>query len=259
VNACTKCYAPKFLYIVPKTTMYRILVIFLLATGCSTAQNEIAEYSEHGVRFVRLDAGAVGQIQMVFKNEQGERYRSLNLSSTALEQGELLLFATNGGMFHVDRNPVGLFIEENEVRCELNTDEGSGNFFLKPNGVFAVSQSGQAVVITSEQWLTENPTSIKFATQSGPMLVMNSTIHPVFTEGSANKNIRSGVGVDQNGNVLFGLSEAPVNFHDFATAFLEEGCIDALYLDGAISLFHTPQRPEAGQFGVIIQVVGNSR
>jgi len=107
--------------------MYRILVIFLLATGCSTAQNEIAEYSEHGVRFVRLDAGAVGQIQMVFKNEQGERYRSLNLSSTALEQGELLLFATNGGMFHVDRNPVGLFIEENEVRCELNTDEGSGN------------------------------------------------------------------------------------------------------------------------------------
>ena len=239
--------------------MYRILTLFLLAAGCSTAQLEIEEYSKHEVRFVRLDTDAVGQIQMVYKDESGERYASLNASSSALDKGELLMFATNGGMFHQDGNPVGLFIEENEVRSVRNTDEGNGNFFLKPNGVFAVSQDGQALVTTSEQWLTENQTSIEFATQSGPMLVINGTIHPVFTEGSANKYIRSGVGVDQTGNVLFGLSEAPMNFHDFAIAFQEEGCTDALYLDGAISLFHTPERPSDGNFGVIIQVVGNSR
>ena len=91
------------------------------------------------------------------------------------------------------------------------------------------------------------------------MLVIDGTIHPAFTPGSDNKNIRSGVGVDQNGNVLFGLSQAKVNFHDFATAFIEEGCTNALYLDGAISLFHAPERPAEGDFGVIIQVVGNSR
>ena len=241
--------------------MHRLLILFLLAAGCGTAQNEIAEYSKHGVRFVRLDADAVVQMQMVFKDEKGERYRSLNSSSTALKPGELLLFATNGGMFHEDRNPVpvGLFIEDNEVRYKLNTDEGSGNFFLKPNGVFAISQNGQALVTTSEQWLAENPPSIAFATQSGPMLVINGTIHPIFTKGSANLYIRSGVGVDQTGNVLFGISEASMNFHDFATAFQEEGCTNALYLDGAISLFHTPARPAEGNFGVIIQVVGNSR
>ena len=239
--------------------MHRLLILFLLAAGCGTAQNEIAEYSKHGVRFVRLDAGAVGQIQMVFKDEQGKRYSSLNSSSTALEPGESLLFATNGGMFHEDRTPVGLFIEDNEVRFKLNTDGGHGNFFLKPNGVFAISQNGQALVTTSEQWDTENRAQIEFATQSGPMLVINGTIHPVFTEGSANRNIRSGVGVDQTGNVLFGISEASMNFHDFATAFQEEGCTNALYLDGGISLFHTPARPAEGNFGVIIQVVGNSR
>ena len=239
--------------------MHRLLILFLLAAGCGTAQNEIAEYCKHGVRFVRLDADAVGQMQMVFKDEKGERYRSLTSSSMALKPGESLLFATNGGMFHGDGNPVGLFIEDNEVRYKLNTDEGSGNFFLKPNGVFAISQNGQALVTTSEQWLTENRPSIEFATQSGPMLVINGTIHPIFTKGSANLYIRSGVGVDQTGNVLFGISEASMNFHDFATAFQEEGCTNALYLDGAISLFHTPARPAEGNFGVIIQVVGNSR
>ena len=88
--------------------MHRLLILFLLAAGCSTAQNEIAEYSEHGVRFVRLHAGAVGQIHLVFKDEQGKRYSSLNSSSKALDEGELLMFATNGGMFHRDGNPVGL-------------------------------------------------------------------------------------------------------------------------------------------------------
>ena len=239
--------------------MPRFLILFLLAAGCSTVQNEIEEYSKHGVRFARLDAGAVGEIKMVYKDESGERYASLDASSSALDKGKLLMFATNGGMFHKDKNPVGLFIEDNEVLYVLNTDEGNGNFFLKPNGVFAVSQDGQALVTTSEQWLTEDQTSIEFATQSGPMLVINGTIHPVFTEGSANKYIRSGVGVDQTGNVLFGLSEAPMNFHAFATAFLEEGCTDALYLDGAISLLHTPKQPAGGDFGVIIQVVGNSQ
>ena len=96
--------------------MYRILVLFLLAAGCSTAQLEIEEYSKHGVRFIRLDAGAVGQIQMVFKDESGERYASLKASASALNEGELLLFSTKGGMFHADGNPVGLFMEDNEVR-----------------------------------------------------------------------------------------------------------------------------------------------
>ena len=108
--------------------MHRLLILFLLAAGCGTAQNEIAEYSKHEVRFIRLDAGAVGQIQMVFKDKSGKRYSALSSSASALNEGELLLFATNGGMFHEDGNPVGLFIEDNEALYKVNKDEGSGNF-----------------------------------------------------------------------------------------------------------------------------------
>jgi|GEM_PF-2655689 len=50
-----------------------------------------------------------------------------------------------------------------------------------------------------------------------------------------------------------------MNCHHFATAFLEEGFTDALFLDGAISLIQTPERPAKGHFGVSIQVVGKSR
>jgi len=74
------------------------------------------------------------------------------------------------------------------------------------------------------------------------------SINQSFTPGSRNTNIRSGVGIGMDGSVVFGLSQLPMKFHDFAAAFLKDGCSDELYLDGAISLFHTPERPAGGIF-----------
>lgn len=145
----------------------------------------------------------------------------------------------NAGMFHHTAWPVGLFISEVDTRrMELNTDSTSrGNFFLVPNGVFYVDSAGQAGIATTrafeQQGLEQTP--LRLATQSGPMLLLDGQYHPAFRESATSRYIRNGVGLRPDGTVVFICTAQAVNFHTFATLFLEEGCDNALYLDGAIS------------------------
>ena len=86
----------------------------------------------------------------------------------------------NGGMYKTDNSPLGLFIESTKVLTTLNTRSANGNFYLKPNGVFYITTDNQATICKTENF-TINP-KIKYATQSGPMLVINGQIHPAFKE-----------------------------------------------------------------------------
>jgi uncharacterized protein YigE (DUF2233 family) len=91
------------------------------------------------------------------------------------------------------------------------------------------------------------------------MLITKGIIHPKFNYGSKNKNIRSGVGIMENGNVVFAISRNLVNFHDFATFFRDVlNCENALYLDGAISemyLYDLAPEHNGGHFGPMISVI----
>ena len=75
---------------------------------------------------------------------------------------------------------------------------------------------------------------IKYATQSGPMLIIDGQIHPAFKQGTANLNIRNGVGILPNNKLLFVMSKKEMNLYDFANYFKNSGCINALYLDGFV-------------------------
>jgi uncharacterized protein YigE (DUF2233 family) len=145
-----------------------------------------------------------------------------------------IAFATNAGMFHDDGSTVGLYIENGEEKYPINIEDGEGNFFLKPNGVFWFGD-GEAGVEDTETYL-ENSRNPEFATQSGPMLVTNGQINPAFNVESDNLNIRSGVCVQDN-EALFILSTEDVSFYALAEQFLDVGCMNALYLDGYISDF----------------------
>lgn len=99
---------------------------------------------------------------------------------------------------------------------------------------------------------------MQYTTQSGPMLVINRAIHPEFKEGSANLNIRNGLGILPDGKVLFAMSKTEVNFYDFAQFFKNKGCKNALYLDGFVSRTFAPSQnwqQTDGNFGVMIGVV----
>ncbi len=49
----------------------------------------------------------------------------------------------NGGMFEADNTPKGLYIENSRILKPLDTSQGSGNFYLQPNGVFYITQNNQ--------------------------------------------------------------------------------------------------------------------
>jgi uncharacterized protein YigE (DUF2233 family) len=124
----------------------------------------------------------------------------------------------NAGMFHEDLRPVGLYIEDGAEEMRLVTRDGPGNFGLLPNGVLCISDAG-AGVIESLRFAEEAP-DCRFATQSGPMLVIDGALHPRFRESSTSLNIRNGVGVSDDGQrLVLAISDEPVNFHHFARLF----------------------------------------
>lgn len=181
------------------------------------------------------------ETRLFWKDEAGNPYRNFaSLSESLAKEGKHLRFATNAGIFSEDHTPGGLHIEDGTVLKNLNLRDGGGNFHMKPNGVFVLGAEG-AGVMESEQF-QQGDVQATLATQSGPMLVINDTLHPSFNEGSPNKYIRNGVGVDSEGNIYFAISNQRVNFFDFASLFRDRlKCPDALYLDGSISAFYLPE------------------
>jgi len=84
---------------------------------------------------------------------------------------------------------------------------------------------------------------------------VNGKVHPAFKEGSANVNIRNGVGMLPDGKVLFAMSKTLVNLYDFSDFFRKAGCKNALFLDGFVCRTYLPQKnwmQTDGDFGVII-------
>ena len=190
-----------------------------------------------------------------WKDENNKNlYNFENLKKWLDKKGEKLVFATNGGMYLKDRSPQGLFIQNGIVQKKIDTvQEAYGNFYLQPNGVFYITNENKGHVVTSANFSNKN---IKFATQSGPMLVIDDQIHAKFRNGSKNLNIRNGVGVLPNGNLLFAMSKQKINLFDFASYFKKQGCKNALYLDGFVSKTYLPSKhwksSTGGNFGVII-------
>ncbi|MGJ8559259.1 MAG: phosphodiester glycosidase family protein [Litorimonas sp.] len=163
----------------------------------------------------------------------------------------------NGGMYHADRSPVGLYIDENLLRAPLVKRAGPGNFGLLPNGVFW-SDGTQVFVTETLAYDRLSPTP-EFATQSGPMLVIDGALHPRFKPDSESRKRRNGVGIVGD-RVVFAISDDFVTFHHFARLFRDHLNADnALFLDGSISRIYAPEigRNERGaDLGPMIAVVG---
>jgi len=124
-------------------------------------------------------------------------------------------------MYNRDHTPQGLHIEKGTQITPLNKiSEGYGNFYLQPNGIFYLTNDRKAQVIQSDSFVINE--NISFATQSGPMLLIDGEIHPKFRVGSANLHIRNGVGVLPDGRTLFVMSKEKINFYDLDPYFKKQ-------------------------------------
>ena len=198
------------------------------------------------------------KIKTHWKAKSGEKYFNLkSLKKELSSKKENVLCLTNGGMYTPSNNPEGLLISNNIEVAPIDTGFIDNlNFYMMPNGVF-YEKNGKVEIKTTEDYLSIELDSVEYATQSGPMLLINGKHHPAFNYGSKSRKLRSGVGVRENGNVVFIISEnSNVNFHEFATVFRELfNCKNALFLDGAISKMYLKGiRPNelGGNFGPII-------
>ncbi len=171
----------------------------------------------------------------------GNPYRYLGALAEDLKANDQrLIFAMNAGMYDENQRPIGLYIEDGQQSKKLNRRGGGGNFHLKPNGVFYVKDGKPAVVETEA--FAKSGVKPDFASQSGPMLVINGKIHPKFSETGTSRKLRNGVGIDDKGKVTFVISDNAVTFWEFASLFKDDlAAKNALFFDGTVSSLYAPE------------------
>ncbi len=215
-----------------------ILTSLLFAAPVFAAGCESTVFEDVPMTVCTADPGT-DDIRLFLYDETGKPLGSFSAIADGLAEGQTLAFAMNAGMYHPDRRPVGLYVEEGREIAPIVTRDGPGNFALLPNGVFCLSES-RASVIESRRFDSDG-VACDYASQSGPMLVIDGALHPKFLPKSDSRHYRNGVGVDADGRVHAVISDAPVNFHRFARFFRDAlKTPNALYFDGKVSRLYAP-------------------
>ena len=214
-----------------------LTVMSLAGVAACAAETLDEPVSVEGIEYRRFVADPA-QVRVYWSNPSGEAFRQFAVLVPYLEsKGERVQMITNGGIFEPQGIPAGLLVQDGRQICPLNLGSGKGNFYLKPNGVFFVARGVAGVMETMRFSLAK--LQPQWAVQSGPLLLENGRVHPQFRAGSESRLHRNGVGIRSDGKVVFLItrfeSQRKPNLHDFAMAFKEHGCQNALFLDGDLS------------------------
>ncbi|HUU65768.1 MAG TPA: phosphodiester glycosidase family protein [Methyloceanibacter sp.] len=252
----------------PRFVTLALAILWLAATVSAASAEPCRTEDFRGASYIvcRFDP-AKEDVRIVWRGEDGRPYRTFGALATELDAGgQSLQFAMNGGMYERDLSPVGLHIENGRALAKANTTTIKGrpsqipNFYKKPNGIFYLG-AGKAGILVTEQFLARRPKA-EYATQSGPMLVIDGAIHPAFIVNSKDLKPRNGVGVASPTEIYFVISRGSVSFYAFARFFRDAlHCDNALFLDGgtAPGLYAPELRrndpPSHGGYGPIIAVV----
>ena len=229
--------------------MRPVLLLLLFLAGCAkeappAAPPESACNRERfeGSTFILCDPGK-GSIEI----RSGHRSFA-SLQAALRKRTAEVAFAMNAGMFDDAGRPVGLMVESGrQVHAINKRTRGFGNFHLMPNGVFLVRRDGRAEVVTSDSY--EPSREAAFATQSGPMLLIDGKVHPSFGRDGQSRYIRNGVGIGPDGRPLFVISAGPVSFGKLARFLRDRHEVrNALFFDGAVSSLWDPANNRMDSF-----------
>jgi uncharacterized protein YigE (DUF2233 family) len=222
---------------------------------CRAVSFEAVDYTVCEIDLRRYRLG------LFLQDRDGRPYGSLYAFKRAMAAaGAPPLVAMNAGMYHEDLSPVGLFVSGGRELHPANEADGDGNFFMKPNGVF-YADGERAGILETEAFLRQVPPA-GIATQSGPLLVIDGALHPLFSDDGPSRKTRNGIGIRDDHTVVFAISRDGVSFGSFARLFRDAlGCRNALYLDGSVSALSAPDGLSVGwgiRVGPILAVFDRS-
>ena len=236
-------------------------LLFLAACSAPKARDGVAaacskiEFEGSAFTACRAEPGK-HDVLLVDRGANGKPMRDFaGLEARLGDRFPRLAFAMNGGMYDDKGEPIGYYVEDGAVTSKLNRNKGPGNFHMQPNGVFYGDAAGWHVAATDD-FAKAKPDHVRFATQSGPMLVIAGGLHPDISPNGTSLQVRNGVGVAADGSAWFAISDEPVSFGRFARLFRDRlSCPNALFLDGAVSRLWDPvaARKDAGaEIGPIV-------
>jgi uncharacterized protein YigE (DUF2233 family) len=171
-----------------------VYFVIALVTGCfchaqTSGDNQYIYHGHtYGIFTIKIDTGSI----KIFKLVQNLTGIPHNDFVAPYVNSDPNIFITNACMWDSANNPIGLFVADGQTVHPLNLNDGNQlGFYLKPNGVLLFTDKDVQIVESSQASSVSNVT---LATQSGPMLVIDGSIHPKFDPKSKNKNYRCGVG-----------------------------------------------------------------
>jgi uncharacterized protein YigE (DUF2233 family) len=219
----------------PLIQLCAVALLCLAVPG--TAQAETCRNTSfEGAAYIACSFNPAKQdMRLFWRGADGKPYLTFAALVRDLKsKGKSLQFAMNGGMYQDDFQPVGLYVENGRELTRANTATLTGapsaipNFFKKPNGVFYIGK-GAGGILETGRFLAERPDA-NFATQSGPMLIIDGAIHPAFIVNSTDRKMRNGVGVTSSTEVHFVITKDRVSFYEFARFFRDGlGCRNASF------------------------------
>lgn len=142
---------------------------------------------------------------------------------------ELMPWVVNGMIFDSDYSPTGGYIDNGvQKKNWTNPSTKTGNFAIR-NGIFGKTKTGKMIMISYED-LRLLP-AMQWAFQNGPILLQQGK--NMCNEKSDSYYTRSGIGYKDGGSIVIILALDSCTPWDLAEELKRQGCIDAIYLDGA--------------------------
>ena len=227
-----------------------LLCCLLLMAAAMHAQVEtFTNYSFAGNSFnvfiIKVDTESVRKFEFVENKSRVSHNDFLTgLNDTAC-------FVINAGTTDSLCQPIGYLSQNNQEVLPVNLRDSTGNFYLKPNGLLLFTRDDAIFCESSQLGQYKH---VRMGIQSGPMLLINGTVHPKFNQNSPNKHLRAGAGCYKNNAgekfIVFAISNNPVSFYTFASFFKERfNCTDALCLESAgCSMYYPGYSTSPGKY-----------
>jgi uncharacterized protein YigE (DUF2233 family) len=180
-----------------KSSLHWIGTLFILLLSLCAMRSEAADLIDYPFRDFMISVCKIDlrrdQLQMFWKDQNKvELGRFPALQAWLQSRGKSLVCATNAGIYGVDYRPLGLYVENGVVLRKLNVRKNAyGNFYMQPNGVFVIGDH-RAEIVDTDRFAAERESllpDVRFATQSGPLLIKHGIINDVFPDSSTKRGM----------------------------------------------------------------------